>query len=224
MGNQLQFFKDTPKDYDAWNIDPGTLDAPPTTIDRADSVELVKTAEPSIRVARHWQNSKFVQTFSFAADGDEVNVDNEFDWHESHILLKAAFPLAASGPFATYEIPYGAIDRATTRNNSWEKAQFEVPAMRWADLGDGKHGLTSSTLKHGHDAVCNLLRLVLLRRPSGLTPADMGCQHFQYALDRYTNLERCLNRPPRLRIQLPTHGSRRHGSFRRAPASHPSPP
>ena len=25
-GNQLQFFKDTPKDYDAWNIDPGTLD------------------------------------------------------------------------------------------------------------------------------------------------------------------------------------------------------
>ena len=26
-GNQLQFFKDTPKEYDAWNIDPGTLDA-----------------------------------------------------------------------------------------------------------------------------------------------------------------------------------------------------
>ena len=25
-GNQLQFFKDTPKQYDAWNIDPGTLD------------------------------------------------------------------------------------------------------------------------------------------------------------------------------------------------------
>ena len=30
----LQFFKDTPKDYDAWNIDPGTLDVPPTTIDQ----------------------------------------------------------------------------------------------------------------------------------------------------------------------------------------------
>ena len=28
-GNQLQFFKDTPKEYDAWNIDPGTLDVPP---------------------------------------------------------------------------------------------------------------------------------------------------------------------------------------------------
>ena len=71
-----------------------------------------------------------------------VDVDNEIDWHESHVLLKAAFPVAASGPFATYEIPYGSIERPTTRNNSWEKAQFEVPAMRWADLGDGKHGLS----------------------------------------------------------------------------------
>jgi alpha-mannosidase len=183
-GNQLQFFKDTPKDYDAWNIDPGTLDVPPMTIDRADSVELVKTAEPGIRVTRHWQNSKFVQTFSLAADGDEVNVENEFDWHEAHILLKAAFPLAATGPFATYEIPYGAIERPTTRNNSWEKAQFEVPAMRWADLGDGKHGLSViNDTKYGYDAVGNLLRLTLLRSPKWPdAEADMGHHHFHYAL------------------------------------------
>ena len=81
-GDQLQFFKDTPKDYDAWNIDPGTLDVPPMTIDHADSVELLKTAEPGIRVTRHWQNSKFVQTFSLAADGGAVMVDNDIDWHE----------------------------------------------------------------------------------------------------------------------------------------------
>jgi alpha-mannosidase len=183
-GNQLQFFKDTPKDYDAWNIDPGTLDVPPATIDHADSVELVKTAEPGIRVTRHWQNSKFVQAFSLSAEGDMVNVDNEIDWHEAHILLKTAFPLAASSDFATYEIPYGAIDRPTTRNNSWEKAQFEVPAMRWADLGDGKHGLSViNQTKYGYDAVGNLLRLSLLRSPKWPDPdADMGHHHFQYAL------------------------------------------
>ena len=38
-GNQLQAFKDTPKDYDAWNIDPGTYDVPPALLDKADSVE-----------------------------------------------------------------------------------------------------------------------------------------------------------------------------------------
>ena len=35
-GNQLQAFKDTPKDYDAWNIDPGTLDQPPALLTKAD--------------------------------------------------------------------------------------------------------------------------------------------------------------------------------------------
>jgi len=183
-GNQLQFFKDTPKDYDAWNVDPGTLDVPPMTIDHADSVELLKTAEPTIRVTTHFQNSKFVQIYSLTAEGDEVNVENQFDWNEAHILFKAAFPLAATGPFATYEIPYGAIDRPTTRNNSWEKAQFEVPAMRWADLGDGKHGLSLiNNTKYGYDAVDNLLRLTLLRSPKWPDPdADMGHHHFQYAI------------------------------------------
>jgi alpha-mannosidase len=183
-GNQLQFFKDNPKDYDAWNIDPGTLDVPPTTIEHPDSVELVKTAEPGIRVTRHWQDSKFVQTFSLSAGGDMVDVDNEIDWHETHILLKAAFPLAASGPFATYEIPYGTIDRATTRNNSWEKAQFEVPAMRWADLGDGQHGFSLlNNSKYGYDAAGNVLRLTLLRSPTWPDPeADRGHHHFHYAL------------------------------------------
>jgi alpha-mannosidase len=187
-GNQLQFFKDTPKEYDAWNIDPGTLDVPPTTIDHADSVELLKTAEPSIRVTRHWQNSKFVQTFGLAAEGDQVNVDNEIDWHESHVLLKAAFALAATGPFATYEIPYGTIDRPTTRNNSWEKAQFEGPAMRWADLGDGKHGFSLiNESKFGYDAAGNQLRLTLLRSPKWPDPdADMGHHHFHYALYPHT--------------------------------------
>jgi alpha-mannosidase len=183
-GNQLQFFHDNPRDYDAWNIDPGTLDKAPETIAQADSVELVKAAEPYIRVTRHWQGSKFVQELALSAEGDMVDIDNQIDWHESHILLKTAFPLAASSPFATYEIPYGTIDRPTTRNNSWEKAQFEVTGLRWADLGDGKHGLAILNQdKYGYDAAGNLLRLTLLRSPKDPDPeADMGHHHFRFAL------------------------------------------
>ena len=185
-GNELQLFRDTPKDYDAWNIDPGTLDQPPVKLDTADSVELVEHGPltASIRVTRHWQNSKFVQEIVLHAGADQVEVVNDIDWHETHELLKAAFPLAASGPMATYEIPYGTIDRPTTRNNSWEKAQFEVPAQRWADLGDGRHGFSLiNESKYGYDARDNVLRLSLLRSPVWPDPeADRGHQHFSFAL------------------------------------------
>jgi alpha-mannosidase len=184
-GNQLQTFKDLPKDYDAWNIDPGTLDHF-TSIDKADSVELVEKGpmRGAIRVTHTWQNSKFVQDITLDTGADQVDVVNDIDWHETHVLLKAAFPLAATSDKATYEVPYGSIQRATTRNNSWEKAQFEVPALRWADLGDGQHGFSLiNNSKYGYDDAGNVLRLSLLRSPTWPDPdADRGHHHFTYAL------------------------------------------
>jgi alpha-mannosidase len=184
-GNQLQAFKDTPKDYDAWNIDYGTLDHP-MPIDKVDSIKLIESGpvRSTIRIERTWQSSHFIQDISLATNADTVVIDNTVDWHETHILLKAAFPLAASGPMATYEIPYGTIERPTTRNNSWESAKFEVPALRWADLGDGKNGFSLlNEEKYGYDAIGNILRLTLLRSPTWPDPdADRGIQHFRYAL------------------------------------------
>jgi alpha-mannosidase len=185
-GNELEAFKDTPKDYDAWNIDPGTLDQPPMRITEADSVQVMERGpmRASIRVTRHWQNSKFAQDIVLDAGSDQVVVMNDIDWHETHVLLKAAFALSATSPFATYEIPYGTIQRPTTRNNSWEKAQFEVGAQRWADLGNAHHGFSLiNESKYGYDGVGNLLRLTLLRSPVWPDPnADRGQHHFSYAL------------------------------------------
>jgi alpha-mannosidase len=185
-GNELQAFKDAPKLYDAWNIDLGTLDQTPTRLDQADSVKVVISTpmRAVVRVSRTWQSSKFVQDIELDAGSNEVVIDNNIDWHETHVLLKAAFSLAATAPFATYEIPYGSIERPTTRNNSLEKARFEVPALNWADLGDGKQGFSLlNNSKFGYDAVGNLLRLSLLRSPVYPDPdADRGPNHFRYAL------------------------------------------
>ncbi|MGA2947722.1 MAG: glycoside hydrolase family 38 C-terminal domain-containing protein [Candidatus Sulfotelmatobacter sp.] len=184
-GNQLQTFKDTPKDYDAWNIDPSTLDHM-TPIDAVDSVQLIEKGplRAVIRVSRAWQNSKFAQDIALYAGADQVDVVNEIDWHETHVLLKAAFSLAATSSHATYEIPFGSIERSTTRNNSWEQAQFEVPAQRWADLGDGQHGFSLiNESKFGYDDQGNVLRLTLLRSPVWPDPeADRGHHHFAYTV------------------------------------------
>jgi alpha-mannosidase len=185
-GNVLQLFKDTPQKFDAWNIDPGTLDHPLAELTTADSVQVIEQGPMRgvIRITRTWQNSKFVQQIALAAGADEVEVTNDIDWHETHVLLKAAFALSASGPSATYEIPYGTIQRPTTRTNTWEQARFEVPALRWADLGDANHGVSLiNESKYGYDAVGNLMRLSLLRSPTSPDPvADRGHHHFSYAL------------------------------------------
>ena len=65
-----------------------------------------------------------------------VDVHMQADWHEKHILLKVAFPVSARSDKATFEIPYGSVQRPTTRNTPAEQAQFEVPALRWADISD----------------------------------------------------------------------------------------
>jgi alpha-mannosidase len=184
-GNQLQTFKDLPKEYDAWNVDPGTLDHF-SPIDNVDSVELVQKGplRGVIRVTRTWQSSKFVQNIVLDVGAEQVDVENDIDWHETHVLLKAAFPLAATSDKATYEVPYGSIQRTTTRNNSWEQAQFEVPALRWADLSDAQHGFSLlNESKYGYDDKDNVLRLTLLRSPTWPdAEADRGHHHFHYAL------------------------------------------
>ena len=186
-GNELQAFTDKPKNYDAWNIDPGTYDVPPTLVHGVDSIALTENtpAAAAITIKRHFgSGSTITQVISLSSNAPEAVVDNTVEWHETHVLLKAAFPLAATAPMATYEIPYGSIERPTTRNNSWEKAKFEVPALRWADEGDGQHGFSLiNDSKYGYDAVGNMLRLTLLRSPTWPDPdADRGEQHFRYAL------------------------------------------
>jgi alpha-mannosidase len=184
-GNQLQTFVDTPKASDAWNID-ADFDRVITPVSSIDSMQVVAQGPERgvIRIERHWQNSKFVQEIVLDADSPEVEVVNDIDWHETHVLLKVAFPLAASSDKATFEIPYGAIQRPTTRNNTWDSVFFEVPAIRWADLGDGQHGFSLiNESKYGYDAKGNVLRLSLLRSPVWPDPdADRGHHHFSYWL------------------------------------------
>jgi alpha-mannosidase len=99
-------------------------------------------------------------------------------------LLKVAFPLSAHTDKATFEIPFGSIERPTTRNTPAEQAEFEVPAQRWADLSDSTHGFSLlNDCKYGYDAKGNVLRLSLLRSPKWPDPqADEGPHEFTYSL------------------------------------------
>jgi alpha-mannosidase len=184
-GNLLQTFVDKPKEYDAWNIDANFEDRK-WDLKEAEEVKLIENTpvRAVIRVRKKFQNSNFVQDICMYPGVPRVDVNMQADWHEKHILLKVAFPVSVQSNYATYEIPYGNIQRPTTRNTLEEKAMFEVPALRWGDLSDSSHGFSLlNASKYGYDAKGNVIRLSLLRSPAWPDPhADEGFHEFTYAL------------------------------------------
>ena len=106
------------------------------------------------------------------------------DWHETHKLLKVAFPLDVHTQAATHEIQFGHVQRPTHENTSWDRARFETCAHAWVDLSEDGFGVALlNDCKYGHDVSGNVLRLSLLRSPTWPDPlADRGHHSFAYAL------------------------------------------
>jgi len=119
---------------------------------------------------KHFQNSTFTQDITIYAGIPRIDVKMHAGWHEKHILLKVAFPLSAHSPKATYEIPYGTVERPTTGNTPAEQAQFEVPALQWADISDDSHAfslLTTANTVTTPKATCSVSRFCA--HPNGPT-------------------------------------------------------
>jgi alpha-mannosidase len=103
---------------------------------------------------------------------------------ERHVLQKATFPLNLETDRATYDTAAGAIDRPTRPQTAAEKAQWEVPGLRWADMSTADYGVSIlSDRKHGYDHKPNEIRLTLLRSPEWPDPeTDKGIHRFSFAI------------------------------------------
>ena len=137
-----------------------------------------------LRTTYKFQKSNIDQYYILEAGSPYLKIKTHINWQETQVLLKANFPLTISSDEATYEIPFGAIARTTTPRTDAEKAQWEVPALRWADLSSSEFGASILTnCKHGFDAGPNHLRLTLLKSPIWPDPnADQGQHTFTYAI------------------------------------------
>ncbi|MDZ8050182.1 MAG: alpha-mannosidase [Aulosira sp. ZfuVER01] len=188
-GNQLQAFQDSGQYWDAWNIDPNYAQhpLPPTTLKSIQWLEQ-GAVQSRLRVVRQLGESEFCQDYILTVGVPLLKIATTVNWQESQVLVKAAFPLNIEADFATYEIPCGAIRRPTKPQTPAEKAKWEVPALRWADLTGETDGYVYGVsllndCKYGYDSQPNQLRLTLLRSPNWPNPeADRGFHEFTYAL------------------------------------------
>lgn len=224
-GNQLQAFKDQGQYWDAWNIAPDYEKNPIPEPDLK-SIQWIENGpiRQRLRVTYQLGQSTIQQTYRLDAQTPYLCIDNHIDWQETQVLLKVNFPLTVSSDHATYEIPFGAITRTTQPKTDAERAQWETPALLWADLSQSDNSSGTSILtdsKHGFDASPNHLRLTLLKSPIWPNPqADKGIHHFTYAIYPHasswqtahtTHHAKALNIPPIIHSQqLPQANLSKH--------------
>jgi len=184
-GNQLQMFEDRPISWDAWDIDAFFEDRR-EDIDNPVRFELEEEGplRATVLVEHQFRRSFLRQRIRLWHNSRRIDFATELDWHESHFLLKAAFPVTVHNRVATYDIQWGTVERPTHRRTSWDYAMFEVPGQKWCDLSEAGYGVALlNDCKYGYDVRGNVMRLTLVKCATMPDPgADNGRHVFTYSL------------------------------------------
>jgi len=187
----LQLFRDTPRDWDAWNID--VEDA--TLGSELLSVASIAATDDGagVVVARTFGASRVEQEFRVDPGSGALEITVRLDWHERQKMLKLAFPLQLRAERTESEIQFGHVSRAVHANTTWDAAKFETVAHRWIRLAEGDYGVAiANDASYGHDVrrgdgsgggSQTVARVTLVRAPLFPDPgADQGAHEFRVSL------------------------------------------
>ncbi|GHF37445.1 alpha-mannosidase [Deinococcus metalli] len=186
QGHRLVAFRDLPRAWEAWDINPDTQDAALGEDLPGGTVTVLERGplRVAVQVIRSWRSSTVTQTIRVTAGSPRVDIHTHAEWHERRTLIKAFVDVNARSDFATVETAYGAVRRPTHRNQASDAATFEGSAHRFADLSEPGFGLALlNDGRYGHAAYGSELSVTLLRGP--IYPdahADLGEHEFTYAL------------------------------------------
>ena len=132
--------------------------------------------QATIRVKTRFRDSCFTQDISLSRGVKRVDVRMTADWVERWQALKLVLPVTVTAEKATFEIPYGNIQRPTNGD--------EVPALNWIDLSDATCGVTLlNDCKYGFSVKGSMMAMTVLRGPGDPDPrADVGRHELGYAI------------------------------------------
>ncbi|MBN1211494.1 MAG: alpha-mannosidase [candidate division Zixibacteria bacterium] len=184
-GNVFTLYEDRPKNWDAWDIDITYEEMP---LENAREAGTNASWRGSVRRGLRFKltigQSEIEQTVYLTSNCKRLDFVTRVVWRENHKMLRVAFPVNIKSDRAAFDIQYGYLMRNTHRETSWDKAKFEVPAHRYADLSDDNYGTALlNDCKYGYKVLGNVLDLNLLRSPTYPDPdADRGRHEFTYSL------------------------------------------
>ena len=175
----LQFLHEGPHHMSAWGIGDITKTEAPTL----DSVQVISQSPVGIlRVKHTFKSSRFTQDIILHPGVPRIDFKMTADWRETGsassggAMLKVAFPVDVAEGKATYEIPFGSVERPT--------GGHEYPGQKWIDLSGKDYGVSLlNDCKYGHDVNGNVMRLTLLRSPDDPdSRSDVGRHDITYSL------------------------------------------
>jgi alpha-mannosidase len=193
VGNLLQLHRDTPNEWDAWDVDE-FYRRNVTNLTDVDSVELeTDSTSATVIVTRSFGASSITQRLRLGAGSASLIITNDIEWREREKLLKLAFPLDVHADRFASEIQFGHVFRPTHANTSWDYARFETCAHRWVHVAEPGYGVAvSNDSTYGHDvgrttsdagSTTTTIRLSLLRAPRFPDPeTDQGSHRLTVAI------------------------------------------
>ncbi len=141
--NTFIIAEDVPMAWDNWDVD-ADLEAKFNDESELISRKVISKGAAAIVIRSKYKISKkstVTQDAFYFADTAEIRFDTVMDWQDNHRFLKTAFDTSIKSDFARFEIQYGNVIRPTTRNNSIEKAKFEVVNHKYTDLSETRAGV-----------------------------------------------------------------------------------
>ncbi|MEV8041967.1 glycoside hydrolase family 38 C-terminal domain-containing protein [Arthrobacter sp. NPDC080082] len=184
-GNLLELHRDTPNEWDAWDID-SFYRRNVTALTEARSVTLERDGGDAVVVIERMAGgSPVTQRLRLAPGSASLEIATAVDWREREKLLKLGFPLDLRADRSAAETQFGHVFRPTHVNTSWEAAKFEICAHRWIHVEEPGYGVAvSNAASYGHDVTRQVrddggttttVRVSLLRAPKFPDPgADQG--------------------------------------------------
>ncbi len=184
IGNEIRLYPDHPDKYDNWEWQAYSLDCYTALTSLSDVQTVEDGVRRGVRITRPYKNSTLTQTVWFYDSLRRIDFDTYADWHEHHLMVKAAFPVDINADKASYEIQFGTVERPTHKNTSWDAAKFEVCAHKYADLSEGGYGVALlNDCKYGYDIHDGVMQLSLFKCGTDPNPeADQGEHRFVYSL------------------------------------------
>ena len=187
-GNRLMLYEDLPFYWDAWDVELHHLEKGRCVSEDRPVQLSIEMNGPLLatlmRVIQITPESTVRQLISLTCVSKRLDFTCHIEWHEKHQLLKVDFPVTVHSEWASFECPFGIVQRPTHQNTSWDVARFEVCGHRFADLSEADYGVALlNDCKYGYSVRDSLMQLSLLRAPTFPDPnCDMDSHVMRFAL------------------------------------------